>query len=453
MHLLIAIVGAIVAIFSVIILHELGHFFVARFFRIKILRFSIGFGKALWKRVGKDGTEYIFALLPFGGYVKMLGEGEEITDPADIPRAYNRKPLLVRMAVVVAGPVMNFIVAVIAFWGVYLMGVTHMKPLVGYITPHSIAAQAGMKYGDELIKIDGARVYNWQRAMMQVVAHMGNPADMIITVRPWHEKQEVDRKLVVKNWKVDQRNPDFFESLGISPFEPKIDPVVSEVLPNSPAEKAGLQAGDRILAMNGQKVDDWNALVKDVQRKPGQTIALTILRQHQQQKISLQIGSQKSGHKTVGYLGVMSVTPELASEFMQKEQYSIFQAWIPAVQQVWHLTLFNFVVIGKMITGKISMHTLGGPVTVFQAAGEASVAGWQIYLGFIGFISLTLGFINLLPIPGLDGGHLLFQVIEGIFRRPVPERIQMIGLGAGMVFLIFLMVQATINDIMRLFSH
>lgn len=453
MNLLIAIVGAIVAIFSVIILHELGHFVVARLFGIKILRFSIGFGKALWKRRAKNGTEYIFALLPLGGYVKMLGEGEEITSPEDAAKAYNKKPVWVRMLVVAAGPVVNFLIAVVAFWGVYLIGIEHIRPVVGSVVPHSIVAQAGLRSGDVLTKADGVRVYNWQRVMMALVSHMGDKHDMSLTVQSLGSSQQRTYVLKLNHWKINQRNPDFFKSIGLTPYQPKIEPVIASVIPDSPGAAAGLQAGDRIVAIAGKAIHDWSALVQIIKTLPNKRVVLSILRHHQTQNMTVKIGSEKQNDKVIGYVGILSESPRLPADLIHTEKYSFFQAWVPAVMQSWMLTRFNFLVLAKMITGKISMHALGGPVTVFQAAGEASLAGFKVYLGFIGFISLTIGFINLLPIPGLDGGHLLFQMIEGIFRRPVPDKIQMIGLSIGMVFLIFLMVQATINDIMRLFLH
>lgn len=450
MNLVIAAIGAIVAIFGVIILHELGHFLVARIFKIKILRFSIGFGKALWKRTSKKGTEYIFALLPLGGYVKMLGEGDEVTSPEEAGRAYNKKPVLVRMAVVIAGPVANLLIAVVAFWCVYLIGIDHVKPVVGNVIPHSIAAQAGLKPGDELVAADGVPTYNWQRMMMAMVAHVGNKHDMVLTIKPANTTITRTRILVMNHWKIDQRNPDFFRSVGIIPYQPKAIPIVLKVMPNSPAV-GRLQPQDRIIAINGKPIDDWGVLVETIRQLPNQKVMLTIVRNQQRQQIELQVGAHTQGNKTLGYLGVLSQSPPWPANQIHTEKYSIFQAWMPALSQTWLMTKFNFLVLVKMISGKISIHTLGGPVTVFQAAGEATLAGFQVYLGFIGFISLTIGFINLLPIPGLDGGHLLFQLIEVIFRRPVPERIQMIGLSVGMVFLIFLMVQATINDIIRLF--
>lgn len=451
MSLFIAIIGAIAAIFSIIILHELGHYCMARLCGIKIVRFSIGFGKALFKKVGKTGTEYIFAILPLGGYVKMLGEGEEVTRLEESNQAYNKKPLLIRMAVVAAGPLVNFLMAIVAFWGVYLMGVSHVKPVVGSVVPHSIAWQAGVKPGDELIKIDGQPVNEWQRVMMSLVSRMGDRTKMLFTVKPKNTNEFQQLTLDLSRWQINRRNPDFFGSLGFSPYQPKVAPIVANLILHSPAANAGFHPGDRIVAMNGKPVDDWIKLVQEIQKKPNQVATFTVKRDATIQTLSLKIGAKNENQQTVGYLGIISLSPQWPAELIRKDKYSLWTAWWPAIHQMSSLTVFNFVVMVKMITGKISVHSLGGPITVFQAAGQASMAGWQVYLGFIGFISLSIGFINLLPIPGLDGGHLLFQFIEGIFRKPVPERIQMIGLSIGMIFLIFLMVQATINDIFRLF--
>ena len=451
MSLAVAIIGAIIAIFGIIILHELGHFIVARACGTKVLRFSIGFGKALWRWKGKSGTEYVLAMLPLGGYVKMLGEGEEATAPKDAHLAYNQKPLLVRMMVVFAGPFTNLLLAIIAFWGVYLMGVTHTRPVIGRVIPHSIAAQAGVKAGDELIQIDQARVKNWQQALMAIIKRMGDRSKMELKVKPLHSDRLETHEMDLSTWVLDRRSPDVFKSLGLTPYQPKVSPVVASIAKDSPAEKAKLQSGDRIAAINGQPIKNWLQIVNIVHNKPNEEIQLTILRDHEARRIPLKVATMKEDGKAVGYLGILSRPTQWPPYFTYQEKYTIWSAWLAAVEQSRRLFAFNLIVIAKMVIGKVSIHTLGGPITVFQAAGKAMQAGLQVYLGFIGFISLTIGFINLLPIPGLDGGHLLFQVIEGLFRRSVPERIQLIALTIGMIFLIFLMVQATINDLVRLF--
>ena len=453
MSLAVAIIGAIIAIFGIIIFHELGHFIVARACGITVLRFSIGFGKILWKRKSKSGTEYILALFPLGGYVKMLGEGKEATPSKDAHRAYNQKPLLVRIMVVLAGPITNLLLALIAFWGVYLMGVTNMRPVIGKVALHSIAAQANVKPGDELIQIDQIRTKNWQQVLIAIIKRMGDHTKMEFKVKQVHSDQIKTCELDLSTWVLNHRNPDVFKSLGIMIYRPKVYPVIATIIKDSPAEKAKLQAGDRITAINGEPIKDWFQVVNFVQKKPNKTIQLTVLCDHKKiQVVPLKMGATKKNDKTiVGYFGILLQTPQWPSKFIYHEKYTILSAWIPAVEQIWHLVTFNLIVMLKMIVGKVSIYTLGGPITIFQAAGKATQSGLQAYLGFIGCISLTIGFINLLPIPGLDGGNFLFQVIEGLFRRPISERVQMLGLTIGMIFLIFLMVQATVNDLMRLF--
>lgn len=355
------------------------------------------------------------------------------------------------MMVVFAGPFTNLLLAIIAFWGVYLMGVTHTRPVIGEVIPHSIAAQAGVKAGDELIQIDQTRTKNWQQALMAIIKRMGDRSKMELKVKPLHSDRLETHEMDLSTWVLDRRSPDVFKSLGLTPYQPKVPPVVASIAKDSPAEKAKLQSGDRIAAINGQPIKDWLQIVNLVQKKPNEEIQLTILRDHEARRIPLKVDAMKEDGKAVGYLGILSRPPQWPPHFTYQEKYTVWSAWLPAVEQSWRLFTFNLIVMAKMVIGKVSIHTLGGPITVFQAAGKATQAGLQVYLGFIGFISLTIGFINLLPIPGLDGGHLLFQVIEGLFRRPVPERIQLIGLTIGMIFLIFLMVQATINDLVRLF--
>ncbi|WP_304985340.1 RIP metalloprotease RseP [Coxiella-like endosymbiont] len=309
MSLVIAILGAIIAIFSIIILHELGHFVVACACGIKVLRFSIGFGKALWKWKGKSGTEYILAFLPLGGYVKMLGEGDEITSAKDAHRAFNQKPLLIRMLVVLAGPFTNFLLALIAFWGVYLMGVTHTRPIVGKVVPHSIAAQAGIKPGDELVEIDGKAIKNWQQALMAIIALMGDRNQMEMMVKPQNSSQASLRNLELLKWNLDQRSPDVFKSLGLLPYQPRIPPVIASVMKGSPAERAQLQPGDRVKAINYQPVKDWLEVVNNVRQKPNEKIQLTVTRNNETHLISLTTGKKYVEGTTVGYLGVLSQPP------------------------------------------------------------------------------------------------------------------------------------------------
>ncbi len=452
MHLFISIVGAILAIFVIILLHEMGHFFVARAFGIKIIRFSIGFGKAIYKRVAKDGTEYAIGIVPLGGYVKMLGE----TDVKDVPasemhRSFNRKPLLVRMAVVLAGPFTNFVLAIVVFWAAYLIGISHVKPVVGSVVPKSFAAEAGVKSGDHILKVGGVRTYNWQQVIMKMFLQMGDPGKLNVTVMPKNSTQTAVRSFNLSHWKIDKRKPEIFKTLGMFPLIALIPPVVKRIMPKSPAAKAGLMPKDRITSINGKPIHSWNQAVAMIRNLAGHKAVMTVQRDGHAKTLNILIGHQLQ-NKKLGYLGVMVVPPTIPASMLYKERYNVLTAWKPAVIRTWVLFKYNALVLEKMITAKLSFKVIGGPISIFQAAGKATHAGLEVYLGFIGFISLAVGFINLLPIPGLDGGHFLFQLIEAIIRRPVPDRIQAMGFTFGMLFVIFIVVHATINDLYRIFG-
>lgn len=453
MHLFISIIGAFAAIFVIIILHEMGHMYVARLFGIKILRFSIGFGKPLYKYVAKNGTEYVLAMIPLGGYVKMLGEGDTAeVNAAEMHRAFDRKPLLVRMAVVFAGPFTNFVLAVIVFWGAYQVGMNHVKPIVGRVVPGSIAAKSGLKSGDNILAVGIRKTHNWQQVVMAMLLYMGDHKKVDLKVEAVGSSQATLRQLDLSGWQLNKRKPEIFKTLGMYPFEPKVAPVILRVLPESPAALAGMKPKDKITAVNGKPVTTWGQVVKAVAGLGGKKVSLTVSSGGQARSLSVQLSQKVRGDKKVGYLGVMVVPPKYTNSMIYREKYNLLTAWMPALSKAWTLFKYNGIVLYKMITAKLSFKVIGGPISIFQAAGQASHAGIVVYLSFIGFISLAVGFINLLPIPGLDGGHLLFQIIEGLTRRPVPQRIQQYGLTLGMLVVVLVIVHATINDLVRIFA-
>lgn len=445
MELFITVIGAIMAVFVVIVLHEAGHFAVAKAFGVKVLRFSIGFGKPLWSHVSRSGTEYVIALLPLGGYVRMLDDREMHVSQADSRHAYNRQPLLVRMAIVLAGPVTNFLLAVLVFWIIFLQGVAYIKPVIGKVTPQSIAEQSGLRAGDTITAINGHPIHAWQEVVTTLVGQIGDKQQIEITT------QSQTHLLSLHDWRLKGNQPDPLENLGIVPFQPEFPAIVDKVLPASPAARNGLRAGDQIVALNKQPISDWPALADYIHHHPNQEISLTIKQNQTSRDVNIQLDNKINKGQAVGYLGVEAKSPAWPKEMLETHHYSVLSAWAPAWLQSWELTTFNAAVLGKMIQGKISVQTLGGPITIFRSAGAASQAGLQAYLNFIAFISVTLAFINILPIPGLDGGHFLFQVIEGIIRKPISERYQMFFLRIGIILIVLLILQGTVNDIMRLF--
>ena len=450
MSLLIAIFGAIFAIFSVVIIHEFGHFIVARALGVRVLKFSMGFGKTLWSRTSRRGTEFVIALLPLGGYVRLLGEGDPVSDDELKQYSYSHQSVYARMAIILAGPMMNFILAILLFWILYLPGVVHIKPMIGRVLPHSIVAAAGVRRGDHIQKIDGRVVKNWRAVTMAIVAHVGDQKSVTMTVlRPHHQKR-MTVNLSLTHWKVAEQAGELLRSLGIVPFQPKFPMAIGKVMPGSPADRAGLRQGDRILAVNDTEYDNMLDLVRFIQRHPNKKLSIRLLRQGKKSVVTVRVGSKLQNKQAYGYLGYEVIPPVWPASLLQHERYTLLTAWGPAIHETGSLIRFNTVVLGKMILRKISLRSLGGPITIFKTAGQASQRNYRVYLGFLAFLSVTLGFINLLPIPGLDGGHFFFQLIELTARRPVPLRIQSICLRIGFLLLILLILQATYNDLFRL---
>ncbi len=453
MTIVISIVSAIVAILAVILIHELGHFFVARWCGVKIEKFSIGFGKAIWKRKAKSGIEYVIAILPLGGYVKMLGDDDgQVLSKKDLARSYNRKPLLARMAIVIAGPITNLLLAVVLFWIVYQIGIVQVKPVIGKVVAQSIAAKAGLRRNDEILKIDGTPTLTWQQVMFAIMKRMGDKGDMVVTVRARHTDQIRTRRLVLSSWHLDELRPDFFGSLGMQPYVPRVPALVKQVFVDSPAAKGGLLPGDHIRLINGRYMTDMESVVKMIWQNPGKPLRVSVLRAGKLKKLILKPGLRIEGGKKRGFLGFKVKPPKLPADLMVRVPHSFFSAWVPAVKKTWQLFILNFTVLGKMLTGDISTKSLGGSISIFHAAGVASQYGVAVYLNFIAFISVTLGFLNILPIPGLDGGHLMFQLIEAVIRRPVSQKYQALGLRIGISLIVFLMIYALSNDVVRLFG-
>lgn len=449
MNILFIIFAAIIAIFFVVLIHELGHLLVAKALGVKVERFSIGFGKVVFSIRGRE-TEYAISLIPLGGYVKMLGEQDDNVPEHERHRAYNRKPVFSRMLIVLAGPITNFILALILFWVIFLPGVAHIKPIIGTVSPNSIASKAGLQRGDRIVQVDKTPTPSWQRVFMALVVKMGDLSDLKMIV----QRQNVPNSthfLVLKNWKMDPQNPDFLGSLGIAPYFPDIPPLLNEVQPGSPAERAGLKAGDLILTLDGQPVKDWMKVAESIQKRPNQSMLLTAKRGNKTLQFTVHSAAKIQNGKALGFIGAVVKFPPIPPELIELTHYNVITAWAPAFRQTYVLTTFNAVVLYKIVAGDISSKTLGGPISVFRMAGQASQGGWIVYLGFMAFISISLGFVNLLPIPGLDGGHFFFLLIEAIIGRPLPEAVQIALFKLGIIILIALIAYSTFNDLSRIF--
>lgn len=445
------ILAFVIAVLVLVTIHEFGHFWVARRCKIKILRFSIGFGKPIVRWQAKSGTEYVVGILPLGGYVRMLDEADNLVTPADKPYAFNRKPVWQRFLVVLAGPLTNFLFAIIAFALIFMLGVKQAKPIIGEIVPNSIAAQAGLMAKQQLVNIDGKRVTTWPDVFLAVVERIGDSGAMSISTTMPNTDQLQQYQLQLRHWRVDGLNPKPLANLGIVPYRPVITADIANVVPGSAAARAGIEPTDHIVSLNGKPITDWYTFLEYVQSNPDKKIELGIVRNGQQLTLPIMLGSRLVGLHKIGVLGIEPKVLPMPNDMLVELKYGPLSAWLPAVQEVYKLTSFNFIMLGKMLVGQVSLKSLGGPITIFRSADRAFKEGVIVYLGFLALISIMLGFVNLLPIPGLDGGHILYYLLETIFRRPIPLSVHALTLRLGLILLVVIMVQATINDVLRLF--
>ncbi|OGT25885.1 MAG: RIP metalloprotease RseP [Gammaproteobacteria bacterium RIFCSPLOWO2_02_FULL_42_14] len=453
MSAIIAILGAVFAFFIVVLVHEAGHFVVARCCGIKVLRFSIGFGKSLFSHRAKSGVEYTIGMLPLGGYVKMQDAYSDTLNPSEGSSgvAFEKTSVFTRIAVALAGPLANFLLAILVFAIIFTVGIHRLKPIVGRVLPHSVAAQAGIQPGDQVIRIRETATPDWQSVILSLIIHAGDEDELPLTVISRSLATPTTRFLDMQGWEFDPARPDLLGSIGMLPFFPTVSAKLAVVLSNSPAAKAGLQPGDVVLRVNNQPVSDWQTLVAQLQPHPNQIVNLTIRRNGNNQTLSVLMGEQKQGGRLSGYLGVEPNVPPIPASLENHQQYPWYLAIQPATEEVWRWTYFQLVVVKKLFEGKLSMQMLGGPVSIFQSAGSASLAGLIAYLQFIALISVILGVFNLFPIPALDGGQILFCLIESVIGRPLPERAQIALTNFGIIILVILMCYATSNDLLRLF--
>lgn len=449
-HLLINIFAFILAIGILVTFHELGHYSVAKWFGVKVLRFSVGFGKPLY-RVQRNETEYVLAAIPLGGYVKMLDEREGAVLEDQKPYAFNRQPVWIRFLIVLAGPIANFIFAILAYWVVYMIGITGMVPLIGEIAPHSIAAHAEMSSGEEIVAVNRVPTSTWSQIYKQLTKQIGETGNLEIETKRSQQIRIYD--LDISHWELKSDHPDILHSLGIIAYRPAIMPIVEDIREFEPASEAGVEPGDLIRAVNGKPITDWKQFTDVVTHSIDIPVRLTIDRKGESVEIVFKPRARESDTgEILGFAGLIAKQGEIPKEYLRIERFGPIEALQAGVEKTGEFIYLTFEVLGKMVTGKLGLKTLSGPLTIAQGAGESIAIGWQYYLGYLALISISLGVLNLLPIPILDGGHLLYYTIESVTGRPVSERIQVIGYKIGLMLLIFLMTIAFYNDIARLFG-
>jgi regulator of sigma E protease len=433
----------IVVIGILVTVHEFGHYWVARRLGVKILTFAVGFGKPLWsRRFGKDQTEFVIASIPLGGYVKMLDEREGEVATQELSRAFNRQPLKVRTAIVVAGPLFNFLFAIIAYTFMYVIGVEGMKALVGEVTPQGLAEQAGFQVGDQIIAVNDQPAKSWE-TVLQITLHQLLNEQPLITYSV-QAPQSARRDLVINLQRLsidDIAEGQLFNKLGLQPFRPPWPAVMGKIVANSAAEQAGLQSGDQIIALDNQPITDWQTWASYVRERPGQTIQATVERHGQAIELTL-IPQTVNGKGKVGVYAPYFVT----------EHYPLWTAVTKGIAKTWEISTLTLQIMAKMLTLQISSEHISGPISIAQFAGQSAQLGFDAFLSFLGLVSVSLGVINLLPIPLLDGGHLLLYFIEWIKGNPVTERTEYLLQRLGLTLLLSLMGLALFNDLGRLLN-
>lgn len=444
-------VAFIIALGILVAVHEFGHFWVARRCGVKVEKFSIGFGKSIWSKVGKDGTEYSVSIIPLGGYVKML-DGRVDDVPDDMRRfAFDTKPLWKRASIVAAGPAFNFLFAIFAYWLVFLIGVPAIKPVVGQVTPHSIAAQAGLEQGMELTAVSGVKTADWESVNMGLISHIGD-SELTLTVKP-EEGIGVEQTLALNltTWNFDPEKESAMGALGFRPYTPEIKTTLANISAGGAGEKAGLLAGDKIIEVNGESISHWQQVVDVIQQNPDTQVSIMVERNAQTLEISMTPASRDVAQgKVIGFAGIAPEVAEWPENYRFELQFGVFESIGKAVDKTGQIIDLTVSMLKKLIVGDVGLNNLSGPISIAKGAGTTAEYGLVYFLGFLALISVNLGIINLVPLPMLDGGHLLFFAIEAVIRRPVPEKIQEMGYRVGGAIIFSLMAVAIFNDFARL---
>jgi regulator of sigma E protease len=453
---MLSVLSFVVAISVLVAAHEFGHFWVARRLGFKVQRFSIGFGRPLlvWRGRHRDRTEYWLSMIPLGGYVKMLDEREGPVSAEDRDRAFNRRPIPHRIAVLLAGPAFNFLFAIVAYWLMFTTGVPGLKPVIGAVQPDSVAARAGIVAGDTVEAVGGRATGTWENATLEIFDELLSDARIDLTVRePNGNTKKV--QLDVRGREAELTEPSaLYSGLGIQPG-PVIPAVIGSIAPDSPAAAAGLQAGDEVLAAGDKAIGSWEEWVSFIRQRPGQTVDVTVRRNDREHSLSMTIGTVDEQGKTIGRIGASrpsTLPPELIDSLRAEQRYGILESMPRGAQKTWDMSALTVRMLVRMVTGDVSLKNMSGPLTIADYAGESAQAGLAPFLSFLAAVSISLGILNLLPIPMLDGGQVVYQVAEWLKGAPLSERALVLGQQIGVFFLIVLMSFAFYNDLSRIFG-
>ena len=435
-----------------IVFHEFGHYWVARRMGVKVLRFSVGFGQVIAQRRDRQGTEWALSAIPLGGYVKMLDEREGEVPGDQVDQAFNRKSVGARAAIVAAGPLANFLLAILLFWGLFMVGVPILKPIVGEPVTGSPAALAGVQPGASITRLNGEAVGSWQDlhwlALKQVLRGDSLQLETVDT------RGYVSFHAITVPELNDEIEQHPLKALGLIRYLPPLEPVLGQIAPDGIAAQAGLRTGDRITAIDTTPMNTWEQVVETIRRAPGRTLHLTLERAGQSVQVDLIPAGVNEGSTRIGRIGVgPRIEPEKFAHLHGTASYGPVEALQRSLARTWELSAFSLEMLGRMITGQASLKNLSGPLTIADYAGQSAESGLASFVAFLALVSISLGVLNLLPVPLLDGGHLLYYFAEFLTGRPVPERIQEFGQKIGMGLLGLLMFFALYNDLSRLFTQ
>ncbi len=454
MSAIVTILSFLVTVGVLVVIHELGHYAVARAVGVKILRFSVGFGRTLWmRRFGADQTEWAIAAIPLGGFVKMLDEREGDVAVRDLPRAFNRQNVWARILIVLAGPFANFLLALLIYWALFIAGLPGVKPVVGDPPRDSPAAFAGLSNGDTIRAVADEAVHTWTDVrwlLLKEAVKRGVTPIEVETQGGGRSTRNLDMGAITK----DDLDRDFLGKLGLRPFRPRVAADLGRVLPASAAERAGLAEGDRVVSVGGKPIATWFDFTAQIAANPGRTLAIVIERQGRRFEVRATPDPAGEGASRIGRLGIEpGAALKLEYERMTTTvRYGPIEALPRAAHKVWDLSIFSVKMLGRMIVGDVSWKNLSGPITIADYAGQSAQLGWITWLGFLALVSVSLGVLNLLPIPLLDGGHLVYYFAEIVKGSPVSEKTMEIGQRLGLTLLLGLTFFAFYNDLNRLFT-
>jgi len=449
-----SIAAFIVAIGVMVTVHEFGHFWVARRCGVRVLRFSVGFGRALWsRRFGRDGTEFVVAALPFGGYVKMLDEREGEVDPAEQHRAFNNQSVGARAAIVAAGPAINILLAVVAYSATFMIGIAGVTPIVGEARPDSPAAEAGFRPGDRIEAVADAPTPTWSDVRLALLDHGLGDSARTVAVEVTTEAGFVEqRRLAVDDVSLKEEAADPVQTLGIEPWFPELPPEITRIVEGSAAQAGGLRAGDVVLSAAGRPVDDWRQWVEVIRAHPGEEIPVTVRRDGDRVSLKLTPEATTERGESIGRIGAYGPSASQAQRerMFTTVRYGPLESLYRGTVKTWDITKLTLRVLAALVTGEAALSNISGPISIAQFAGQSAQIGLASFIGFIALISVSIGILNLLPIPVLDGGHLLFYLVEVVRGAPLSERAQIVGQQIGVAMLLGLMGLAIYNDILRL---